>query len=132
LGVLRDVTAGADLAPVPFGYLTTTGRITGNAHRIEIWFAMQQDTVYLLAGGREASDWVRNILVTPEVVFEIGDARRLTRARVLEAGSDEDAIARRLLLEKYGGAGEDLRSWARTSLPVAIAWSMSGAERGDG
>jgi deazaflavin-dependent oxidoreductase (nitroreductase family) len=116
------VTPGTDLASQPFGYLTTTGRVTGRSHRIEIWFAIHDDVVYLLAGGREASDWVRNVMVTPDVVFEIGDVKRLTRARVLEPGSEDDALARRLLLEKYSGPGEDLEEWARTSLPVAIEW----------
>jgi deazaflavin-dependent oxidoreductase (nitroreductase family) len=117
------VTDEAELASLPFGYLTTTGRITGRPHRIEIWFAMQDGVVYLLSGGRDASDWVRNIRVTPDVVFEIGDVRRLTRARLLEPGTDEDALARRRLLEKYAGPGENLDEWARTSLPVAIDWS---------
>ena len=116
------MTGGADLASLPFGYLTTTGRVTGRSHRIEIWFALNEDTAYVLSGGRDASDWVRNLLVTPDVVFEIGGVRRLTRARALEAGTDEDSLARRLLLEKYGGQGENLGEWARTSLPVAIAW----------
>jgi deazaflavin-dependent oxidoreductase (nitroreductase family) len=122
MGVLRDVTGGTELASLPFGYLTTTGRITGRSHRIEIWFALHDDVVYLLSGGRDASDWVRNIQVTPDVVFQIGDVRRLTRARVVDPGTDEDAVARRLLLEKYSGPGEDLEDWSRTSLPVAIDW----------
>jgi deazaflavin-dependent oxidoreductase (nitroreductase family) len=116
------VTDGADLASRPFGYLTTTGRITGRSHRIEIWFALHEDAVYLLSGGRDASDWVRNIRVTPDVVFEIGDVRRLTRARIVEPGTDEDALARRLLFEKYSGPGEDLQGWARASLPVTLDW----------
>jgi len=122
------VTDEAELASLPFGYLTTTGRITGRPRRIEIWFAMQDGVVYLLSGGRDASDWVRNVQVTPDVVFEIGDVRRPTRARIVEPGGDEDALARRLLLEKYSGPGEDLQDWARTSLPVAIDWPTSGAE----
>jgi len=116
------VTDETDPASLPFGYLTTTGRVTGRPHRIEIWFALEGDVVYLLSGGRDGSDWVRNIQVTPDVVFEIGEVRRPTRARVLEPGTDEDATARRLLFEKYSGPGEDLEEWARTSLPVAIGW----------
>lgn len=122
------MTDGTDLSSLPFGYLTTTGRITGRSHRIEIWFALDGDVVYLLSGGGDGSDWVRNIHVTPDVVFEIGDVRRLTRARVVQPGTDEDATARRLLFEKYSGPGEDLEEWARTSLPVAIGWHA--AERG--
>ena len=106
----------------PFCYLTTTGRVSGRSHRIEIWFALHDDVVYLLSGGRGDADWVRNILVSPQVVLEIADVKRLTHARVVEPGTDEDALARLLLLEKYDGPGESLTEWARTSLPFAIAW----------
>jgi len=104
-------------------YLTTTGRISGAPHRIEIWFALHDDTVFLLSGGRERSDWVRNVMVSPDVVLELGDRRRTTRARVLEPGSDADALARRLLFDKYAARGHgDLEEWAATALPVAIDW----------
>jgi deazaflavin-dependent oxidoreductase (nitroreductase family) len=106
-----------------FCYLTTTGRISGNPHRIEIWFALHGDTAYLLSGGGGRSDWVRNLEVAPDVVLEIGEHRRTTRARIVEQGTDEDALARRLLVEKYQpGYGEDLGEWGRTALPVAISW----------
>jgi len=120
------VTEDPGLGSQPFCYLTTTGRVTGRSHRIEIWFALHDDVVYVLSGGREHADWVRNILVTSQVVLEIGNVKRLTDARVVRAGTDEDALARRLLLEKYGGGGENLTEWARTSLPVAIAWRPTG------
>jgi deazaflavin-dependent oxidoreductase (nitroreductase family) len=111
------------LAREEFCYLTTTGRITGRSHRIEIWFALHEGAVYLLAGERDRSDWVRNLMVSPDVVVEIGDRKRTTRARVLEAGTDEDELARRLLVEKYQpGYGEDLSEWRRTALPVAVDW----------
>jgi deazaflavin-dependent oxidoreductase (nitroreductase family) len=103
-------------------YLTTTGRITGEAHRIEIWFGRHEDTVYLLSGGRDRSDWVRNLMVTPEVILEIDDLRRTTRARVVD-DPDEDALARRLLLAKYRSRyGGDLTGWGRTAMPIAIDW----------
>jgi deazaflavin-dependent oxidoreductase (nitroreductase family) len=122
VGLLRFVTEDPGRGSQPFCYLTTTGRVTGRSHRIEIWFALHAEVVYVLSGGREHADWVRNILVSPRVVLEIGDVKRLTDARPVEPGTDEDALARRLLLEKYGGPGEDLSEWSRTSLPVAIAW----------
>jgi deazaflavin-dependent oxidoreductase (nitroreductase family) len=119
------VTEGSGLGSEPFCYLTTTGRVSGRSHRIEIWFALHDDVVYLLSGGREEADWVRNILVSPQVVLEIADVKRLTHARVVEPGTDEDALARLLLLEKYDGPGENLTEWARTSLPIAIAWQAA-------
>ena len=111
-----------DLAALPFCYLTTTGRVTGNAHRIEIWFALDGDVAYLMAGDRERSDWVRNLMIKPHVVLELGEERRVTEARVVDPGSDQDALARRLLLEKYRGENDNLSEWGRTALPVAVAW----------
>ena len=92
----------SDLASLDFCYLTTTGRISGNPHRIEIWFALFEETVYLMAGDRDRSDWIRNLQADPEVTLEIGDRKRTTTARVVAAETEEDALARRLLLEKYG------------------------------
>ena len=106
-----------------FGYLTTTGRISGRAHEVEIWFAMHDRSVYLLSGGRDRSDWVQNLIVAPDVVFRIGDVTRSTTARVVDVGTDEDALARRLLVQKYTTRDpDDLGEWGRTALPIAIAW----------
>ncbi len=37
-----------------FCYLTTTGRVTARRHTIEIWFALNGRTLYMLAGGAGA------------------------------------------------------------------------------
>jgi deazaflavin-dependent oxidoreductase (nitroreductase family) len=116
--VSEDQRLGAE----EYCYLTTTGRISGRPHRIEIWFAHHDGIVYLLSGDRDRADWVRNLMVSPDVTIEIGDRRWTTRARVLDAGTDEDELARDLLVAKYQpGYGEDLSGWRRDSLPVAVA-----------
>lgn len=76
----------------------------------------------MLAGGRERADWVRNLLADPAVWVRVGDGEEVdARARALESGSDEDAIARRLLLAKYQQPGaSDLESWGRSALAVAF------------
>lgn len=101
-------------------YLTTTGRVTGSSHRIEIWFALHEGTVYLLSGDGDRSDWVRNVMVSPQVVLEVGAQRHLAKARLVTA-PEEDALARSLLVDKYTSRDpDDLTSWGRTALPVAI------------
>lgn len=116
------MTDGRPLADLDYCYLTTTGRRSGEPHRIEIWFALVDDVVYLLSGGRDRSDWVRNIAASPDVVLEIGEERRHTQARVV-TDHEEDALARRVVGEKYGPRSrDDLDDWGRTSLPVAIDW----------
>ncbi|HEX7247104.1 MAG TPA: nitroreductase/quinone reductase family protein [Actinomycetota bacterium] len=112
-----------DVAALDFCYLTTTGRISGNPHRIEIWFVLADETVFLMAGDRERSDWVRNLMITPDVELELGGRKRTTRARVIEETSPDDELARRLMLEKYRARdGGDLSTWGRTALVVAIDW----------
>ncbi len=103
-----------------FCYLTATGRVTGKPREIEIWFGANGDTIYMLSGGREKSDWVKNIRKTPEVSVRIGDRRFRGRGRIV-TDKDEDALARRLLLEKYApGYSGSLSDWGKNALPVAI------------
>ena len=117
------------LATEPYCYLATTGRVSGRPHEIEIWFSAHGSTLYLLSGGRDRSDWVRNILANPAVNLRIGEATYQVQARIVE-NADEDALARRLLLEKYQpGYPNDLTNWGRTALPVAIDLEGVGAER---
>ena len=114
------MTLAPELAGLDFCYLTTTGRVTGKPHRIEIWFAAhpQRDTIFLMAGGRERSDWIRNLVATPACTVEIGDRRFAGTARVIE-GAEDDEVARTTVHDKYA-TGDDLQSWRATALPVAI------------
>ena len=111
-----------------FLYLTTIGRRTGRPHRIEIWFAAHEGRLYLLSGGRERAHWVRNLQANPRVTVELGDEAHVGLARVLEAGTADDHLARQLLLTKYADSEDDLDEWARTSLPVAIEFPADADE----
>ncbi|MBA3729003.1 MAG: nitroreductase family deazaflavin-dependent oxidoreductase [Actinobacteria bacterium] len=106
---------------LPFCYVTTTGRRTGRAHTIEIWFASSGRSLYLLSGGGDQSDWVRNVRKNPGVRVRIGEETYDALARIVEDPA-EDAMARLLLASKYQGwrEGQPLSSWARTALAVAI------------
>lgn len=109
----------AQWAGIPYTYLTTTGRRTGNPHRIEIWFGVLDGRMYLLSGGRARSDWVQNLLTNPEVTVELSGETRQARARTVAPDTEEDARARELLVSKYR-EGNNLDEWGRTALPVAI------------
>src|SRR3989304_3577054 len=56
-----------DLKHEEYCYLTTMGRITGKPHEIEIWFGLNDFTLYLLSGGGIKSDWVKNLLKVSNV-----------------------------------------------------------------
>ena len=114
-----------DPAELDFCYLTTTGRRSGVPHRIEIWFALHEGVLYLLSGDGERSDWVRNLLADPRVTLELGGETTEAVARAITE-PDEDALARRSLVEKYQPRDrDDLGEWGRTAMPVAIAWRDS-------
>ena len=110
------------LATDLFCYLTTAGRVSGRPHTIEIWFALGERTLYMLSGNgpRRRADWVRNLTRNPAVSVRIGDHEFAGDARAVEDPS-EDALARRLLLEKYAPTyAGDLSDWGHTALPVAV------------
>lgn len=112
------------LAKEEYCYLTTTGRVTARTHEIEIWFGVQDGTVYLLSGS-ETSDWVKNLRKTPAVTVRIAEHSFSGRARLVQ-DKNEDRLARYLLAEKYQEweAGKTLSRWAQTALPVAIDLSL--------
>ncbi|MDQ3912822.1 MAG: nitroreductase family deazaflavin-dependent oxidoreductase [Actinomycetota bacterium] len=116
MAVPADLTS---LAAEDFCYLTTIGRVTGRAHTIEIWFAVEGQTLYMLSGGRDRSDWVKNLCLNPRVAVLIDQEHFDGRARIVES-PEEDALARRLLVEKYERSPGSLTNWRHTALPVAV------------
>lgn len=110
----------SSLAKEEYCYLTTTGRVTGRPHEIEIWFGLRNSSIYLLAGS-ETSDWVRNLLRNPVVTVRIGKSNFAGAARLVQ-DKEEDTTARYLIAEKYQewGEGKTLSEWARTALAVGI------------
>jgi deazaflavin-dependent oxidoreductase (nitroreductase family) len=64
-------------------YLTTIGRVTGQAREIEIWFAEHGGRFYLVAE-RESANWVRNIQSQPQVKVRVGDAEFNAIARLMQ------------------------------------------------
>ncbi len=101
--------------------LTTTGRVTGTPHTIEIWFALDPEDatrLAMMAGGGRKSDWVRNLEKTPSVTITLGTLHYLATARIVTADEPDDALIRRLLVEKYRSPSQPLDTWGRTALPV--------------
>lgn len=109
------------LAGEAYCYLTTTGRVTGKPHQIEIWFGLKDNTLYLLSGGMDKSDWVKNLLKNPSVKVRIGKQTFKATARLVK-DEKEEMMARSLLADKYHErrANGSLSKWARTALVVGI------------
>lgn len=115
------MTSPGDHADESFCYLTTTGRRSGRPHTIEIWFAVDHDAVYMLSGGGDRADWVRNLLAEPKVRLRIADHEWDADARVI-VDAPADAHPRQLLAAKYQSwrEGQPLSTWARIALLVEV------------
>ena len=112
------------LANENFCYLTTTGRVTGRPHEIEMWFSLipETRTLYMLSGGRSRSDWVKNFSRDPEVTVRIAGEKLSGLAREAR-DAEEDELARRFLVEKYESNPGSLANWRRSALPVVVELS---------
>lgn len=110
-----------------FCYLSTTGRVSGKPHEIEIWFAFDpapgSRILYMMAGGRDRADWVRNLRQQPNVAIRIADETWPATAQIIAPNDPDDQLARELLCAKYQGwqRGQPLSDWGRTALPVRFA-----------
>ncbi len=112
------------LSTEEFCYLTTIGRVSGKPHEIEIWFAINDSALYMLSGACGRSDWVKNLRHNPKVTVWLTGEDFEGRARVVE-DAEEDALARRLLVEKYERDPGILANWGRTALPVAVDLTLA-------
>ena len=103
-------------------YLETIGRVTGRPHEIEIWFATDGETIWLLSGGGDRSDWVKNLQRTPAVRIRIGTDWVSGVAHVVNDPAEDRRAREQIVAKYYGWTGGPLpNEWSRTSLPVAIA-----------
>ena len=94
----------APSADVEFLYLTTTGRRTGLAREIEIWFTRHADAYYVIAEFGERAQWVQNLTRDARVSVRVGEEQFAARARIVTAETEPEVTAavRRLSEAKYG------------------------------
>ncbi|MET0627373.1 MAG: nitroreductase/quinone reductase family protein [Acidimicrobiia bacterium] len=109
----------ATVADDDFCYLTTRGRVTGEPHEIEIWFALDDGRLFMLAGAGGRSDWVRNLQEEPAVTVRVRDVTYAATAHVVTDPTD-DRLARTMLFDKYEPRNPGLASWRESALPVAL------------
>ncbi len=73
--------------------LTTTGRKTGKARTVELWFVYEDGLVWLLTGkdrNGPTSHWARNLLANPDASLKIG--RTVFRARATKVDDSETRV----------------------------------------
>jgi deazaflavin-dependent oxidoreductase (nitroreductase family) len=100
--------------------ITTTGRATGRARRVEIWFHNLDGRLYI-TGTPGSRDWYANLRARPELTFHLKESARAdlpARAMpVLEPAERRRVLSR--ILQNLGHAG-DLEAWLRESPLVEV------------
>ncbi len=101
-------------------YLTTRGRVTGKPHEIEIWFVVHENALYLMSGGMDRSDWVKNLLKEPKVTLRVAGQTFPAVASLLDDKLIEQEVRMKMAI-KYNELEErGLSKWARTALVVGF------------
>jgi hypothetical protein len=98
--------------------IQTTGRRTGRAHRVDVWFAAVGDVLWLRTDAN--ADWYRNLVADPRCRVRVG---QFELAAVREPVEDEPAALRDLIARwrvKYGQ--EWVADWyvERGRIPVRV------------
>ena len=116
----------SQLSKEDYCYLTTTGRKSGLPREIEIWFGINGNSLYLLSGGGNQSQWVKNLLANPNVTVRIAKHNFNGIARIVSE-EKEETTARHILAGKYQGwkEGKPLSDWGRAALVVGIELSTN-------
>jgi deazaflavin-dependent oxidoreductase (nitroreductase family) len=86
--------------------LTTTGRRTGKAHEIEIWFGVIDATMYFISGNGPNADWYRNALANPSVSVRLAGAVHRGVARAVTDAEERRRVGD-LMGAKYQWDGDD-------------------------
>jgi len=96
--------------------ITVTGRKSGRAISIPIWFALEGDTLYLLPVQGSDTQWYKNVLSNPKIRIEAGSAKaEITATPVTDAKQVKSVIEK--FRSKYG-AGEVKKYYSKLDVAV--------------
>lgn len=99
-------------------YLTTRGRVTGKPHEIEIWFVVHEGALYIMSGGMDKADWVKNLLKEPQVSIRVAGQTFNAVAALSEDKLVEGFVRMKMAIKYSEWEGQGLSDWARTALVV--------------
>jgi deazaflavin-dependent oxidoreductase (nitroreductase family) len=85
--------------------VTTTGRRSGRPHKIEIWFGVLDETMYLISGNGPGADWYRNALANPEVTVDLAGRTFAATARAVTDDGERRRVGD-LMGDKYRWDGD--------------------------
>src|SRR6266480_4882194 len=76
--------------------ISVTGRKSGRAISIPVWFVLEDDTLYLLPVQGSDTQWYKNVLKNPSIRIEAGGTEAEVRAAPVK-----DATKAKSVVEKF-------------------------------
>ena len=95
----------AEHADVDCCDIVTTGRTSGHPHEIEIWFGVDDATMYLISGNGPTADWYQNLMFNREAVVKLAGEAHLGHARAV-VDPDERRRVGDVMGAKYAWDGD--------------------------
>src|SRR6266446_7595572 len=81
--------------------ITVTGRKSGRAISIPVWFVLEDDTLYLLPVQGSDTQWYKNVLKNPSIRIEAGGAKAEVRAVPVKDSTQVKSVVEKFR-DKYG------------------------------
>jgi deazaflavin-dependent oxidoreductase (nitroreductase family) len=81
--------------------ITVTGRKSGRAISIPVWFVLEGDKLYLLPVQGTDTQWYKNVLKNPSIRIEAGRAKAEVQAMIVKDASQVTSVVEKFR-EKYG------------------------------
>ena len=81
--------------------ITVTGRKSGRAISIPVWFVLEDDTLYLVPVQGSDTQWYKNVLKNPSIRIKAGGAETEVRAVPLKDATQVKSVVEKFRA-KYG------------------------------
>ena len=99
--------------------ITTTGRKSGDPHRIEIGFHNIDGKIYITGKPGRKRDWYRNMLADPNFTFHLKQG--VVADLPAQAAPITDDAARRIWFSRYlENSDNDVKQWIQNSPLVEV------------
>lgn len=99
--------------------ITVTGRNSGRAISIPLWFVLDDEKLYLLPAYGSDTQWYKNLLKNPSIRIDAGGAEAEVKVVLVTDATQVSSVVKKFRA-KYGASGVDLYS----KLDVAVLAQM--------
>jgi deazaflavin-dependent oxidoreductase (nitroreductase family) len=96
--------------------ITVTGRKSGRAISIPVWFVLEGDKLYLLPVQGSNTQWYKNVLKNPSIRIEAGGAKAEVQAVLVKDATQVKSVVEKFR-DKYGAS--DVKKYY-SKLDVAV------------